>query len=233
VVFKARDGITELRHTAVLVKKFQEGKADRIAGFRIGPAGKSIVDVQNAGAGETKEVKQESTAQTLTLDLSASSLKWIGTKVTGKHNGTVAIKEGSLSVKDGQLTGGSFVLDMEKIVVEDLKAGQGKEKLEAHLKSKDFFKVDSFPKGEFELTEVSGADSAATIKGNLTLLGVTKGVSFPAKITYNDGGKAVKANAKFEIDRTDWHIVYGNDKSLKDKFIHPKIEIELELVSAQ
>jgi hypothetical protein len=37
---------------------------------------------------------------------SQSNIDWVGKKVTGSHNGTIAIKEGTLSLKDGKLIGG-------------------------------------------------------------------------------------------------------------------------------
>lgn len=173
------------------------------------------------------------------IDKSASKIKWTGRKgiagsKLGSHHGAISFAdEPTLTMKDGKIASGKFTFDMKSITVNDLKHNDGKDKLEADLKSNNFFNVEAFPKGEFEIVEVGGTDSVATIKGNLTLLGITKGISFPAQIKYNHGGKTVKANATFEIDRTEWNIVYGNDKSLKDKFIHPKIEIELEIVSKQ
>ena len=181
-----------------------------VAGLLLAAACSKAPDAQNAGAGETKEVKQESTAQTLTLDLSASSLKWIGTKVTGKHNGTVAIKEGSLSVKDGQLTGGSFVLDMEKIVVEDLKAGQGKEKLEGHLKSGDFFEVEKFPTASYEITKVSpneAGDYNTLLDGNLTIKGITKPMQFNANVSVKEGEVSIATEPK-DINREEFGVKF-------------------------
>ena len=70
---------------------------------------------------------------TYTVDTDASQLEWFASKVTGKHNGTVNIKSGSLEMTDGQLTGGSFEIDMPSITVTDLK-GDMKGKLEGHLK---------------------------------------------------------------------------------------------------
>lgn len=199
-----------------------------VAGLLLAAACSKAPDAQNAGAGETKEVKQESTAQTLTLDLSASSLKWIGTKVTGKHNGTVAIKEGSLSVKDGQLTGGSFVLDMEKIVVEDLKAGQGKEKLEGHLKAEDFFDAKKYPTAKFEITSVT-ADTVGggthKIEGNLTIKEVSKGISFKATVKNETN---MSATANFNINRKDWGVKY---EGKKDDLIRDEINFDVNLVA--
>jgi hypothetical protein len=35
-----------------------------------------------------------------------SNIDWVGTKVTGAHNGTIAVKEGEFILIDGELAGG-------------------------------------------------------------------------------------------------------------------------------
>ena len=42
------------------------------------------------------------------LDTEASSLKWLGAKITGKHFGSLTFADGEITQKDGQWTGGSF-----------------------------------------------------------------------------------------------------------------------------
>jgi len=49
------------------------------------------------------------------VDTNSSQIAWVGKKVTGQHNGTVNIKEGALEMEDGQVTGGSFTIDMTTI----------------------------------------------------------------------------------------------------------------------
>ena len=73
-----------------------------------------------------------------------SKLVWKGYKVAGSHEGTIAIKSGSLSFSDEKLVGGEFVVDMTTLVSTDLEGGY-KGKLEGHLKSDDFFGVANFP----------------------------------------------------------------------------------------
>ena len=73
--------------------------------------------------------------ETVKVNTAASVVEWTASKVTGKHNGTVAIKDGELKMNHGVLAGGSFTMDMTTIAVTDLTGG-GKAKLENHLKSK-------------------------------------------------------------------------------------------------
>lgn len=84
------------------------------------------------------------------------------------------------------------------------------DKLTDHLKSPDFFDVKQHPVATFVSTAIEvGADGKSTVTGDLTLLGVTKSVSFPATIT-TEGG--LKLNAQLSIDRTEFGMSYGSDK---------------------
>lgn len=83
------------------------------------------------------------------------------------------------------------------------------EKLTNHLKSPDFFDVNRFPKASFESTKIlDKEDGTVEITGDLTLLGKTNSVTFPATVS-TDGD--LKLEAKFKIDRTKWGMDFGTD----------------------
>ncbi len=46
-------------------------------------------------------------------------------------------------MKDGLIIGGTFIVNMKSLNVQDL-TGEWKEKLEGHLRSDDFFSVEKF-----------------------------------------------------------------------------------------
>lgn len=87
------------------------------------------------------------------------------------------------------------------------------EKLTGHLKSPDFFNVNEHPTATFTSTAIEPGEGAVTITGDLTLLGQTKSISFPANVSTDDG---LKLNAEFEIDRTEFGMDFGPDKILKE-----------------
>ncbi|OWY22979.1 YceI family protein [Sphingobacteriales bacterium UPWRP_1] len=179
----------------------------------------------------------------LKVDAQQSMVTWIGTKPTGRHNGSIKLTEGAVNVANGQLAGGSFVMNMNTVAVLDENMDESdRSDLTNHLKSEDFFDAAKFPDARFEITAVQPAtpDTAAktesnapaathNITGNLTLKGVTKSVTFPATIALTDAGLNAKAN--FNIDRTNWGITYKSDKSLGNKIIYPEVNIGINLVA--
>lgn len=91
----------------------------------------------------------------LVVDVTTSSLEWYGHKPFVEnygHAGTLAIIEGMVGVENGALVSGNFALDMNSIVCTDETLPQEKKDyLVGHLKSADFFAVDSFAVATFEL----------------------------------------------------------------------------------
>jgi len=193
---------------------------------------------------ETAETTEVTTAveagEATVLALSESTVKWTGKKLTGEHFGKINISEGSLFVDGDQLSGGSFTIDMNTITVEDLTDAAQNKDLTDHLFSEDFFNVAQFNAANFEITGVealAAADEAGNthnISGNLTIKGITQGISFPAKVDNNEAG--INASAKFNIDRTLWDIKYKSGKffpELGDKVISDEIGIELNLAATK
>ena len=64
------------------------------------------------------------------------------------------------------------------------------------------------------------------VTGNLTLHGVTKGVTFPAEITVD--GDTLSTTAEFTINRTDWNITY---KGVADDLIRDSVLLYFEIVA--
>jgi polyisoprenoid-binding protein YceI len=189
----------------------------------------------NSAPKETAEtaVAQETSAAsgtTYQLDKEASLVSFLGTKPVGTHTGDFKLTEGSLTVADGNVTSGSFTIDLASLVITD-KDFPYAPKLQEHLLSPDFFETAKYPTAKFEVTgsEVltNSIEGTHKISGNLTLKDSTQNVSFPATVTVSEND--FEATAKFSIDRTKWGLVYGNDKSLGDKFIYPVVEITLNL----
>lgn len=175
-------------------------------------------------------------AKTVALDPSQSKIHWVGKKVTGQHEGTVALKSGQIEIDGKNVKGGRFEIDMTSIKNDDLKDAEYNTKLTNHLKSDDFFGVEKHPVSTFTITSVkplkNRADATHEITGNLSIKGVTQPVTFPAKIDVS-GGKA-HAVGKVTIDRTKYNIRYGSGKffeNLGDKMINDTFELDLDFTS--
>lgn len=167
------------------------------------------------------------TAQTKKIDASKSNITWVGKKVTGSHEGTIKFQDGSLTFKKSKLTGGKFTVNMSSINVTDLKAGEGKEKLEGHLKADDFFGTANHPTGTLVFTKVAAKQNGVyTVTADLTLKGITKPVTFDLTV------KGSKATTALVVDRTKYDIKYGSGSffdGLGDKAIYDNFDLAVEL----
>ena len=175
----------------------------------------------------SEEVTVEKTAIVNNVDLTTSMMTWKGTKPTGAHNGTVALKSGGLVVENGVLKEGEFVIDMSTIKNLDMAGSAGAGKIEAHLKNADFFDIAVYPTSTFVITSVLEVEANLAVTGNLTIKDVTKSITIPAKISSEDGVTTF-TSALFNIDRADFNVKYGSKRwieGLKDKFIDDLVEM--------
>lgn len=171
--------------------------------------------------------------ETVKVNTAASVVEWTARKVTGQHNGTVAIKEGELKMNHGVLAGGSFTMDMTTITVTDITGG-GKAKLEGHLKSDDFFSVDSFNTAKLVITKVADkGDGNYHITADLTIKGITNPIEFDANL--KSEGDLIKATANIRVDRTLYNVRYGSGKffeNLGNSMIYDEFDLAVTLVTA-
>lgn len=185
-----------------------------------------------AGAPAALSENGEGEKVSLKIDTKQSKIFWTGKKVTGQHNGTLMIKSGFVELEDEVPTKVHIEFDLTTIVCEDLKDPGTNAKLIGHLKSDDFFSVKKYPVGTFtatEFTPISGAegrDANYTVKGDLTIKGITGPVEFEAFISAK--GKMLVSNGDLTFDRTKYDIRYGSGSffdGLGDKMIYDDVEL--------
>jgi len=175
-------------------------------------------------SGEAKDVK---------VNTKASTIVWSGSKVVGKtHTGTLELASGTLDISKGELKGGSFTVDMKTLVDTDLE-GEWKQKLEGHLRSDDFFGVETYPTAAFKITEVKSAGGDAyDVTGDITIKGKTESVSFTTSLTEVADG--YEASASITIDRSKFDVRYGSGSffdDLGDKAINDEFTLDVKLVT--
>ena len=155
-----------------------------------------------------------------------SKVNWKAYKVTGSHEGTIALKSGFLTFNEETLTGGEFVIDMTSINCTDME-GEYKGKLEGHLKSDDFFGVEANPTSTLVITKVkSSGKNSYKVTGDLTIKGKTNPITFDFSV-YGQ-----KASASLKIDRALYDIKYGSTsffEDLKDKAIYDEFDLNVTL----
>ena len=118
------------------------------------------------------------------VDTDQSIINWVGYKVTGQHEGTITLREGSLEFNKDQLTGGNFVMDMTSINTTDLE-GDYKNKLDGHLKANDFFGVKNIQKATLVFTSVTKNETNYSVVGDLTIKGITNKIAFDLEVSEN------------------------------------------------
>lgn len=163
------------------------------------------------------------------IDTQKSTINWVGKKVTGQHSGTINFAEGTIVVNGKSIRGGSFTVDMTSINTTDLQAGQGKEKLDGHLKADDFFGVEKYKTAKLEIKLISdNGDGTFNVTANLTIKDQTNPVNFVLKSTGKNS-----ASATVKVDRTKFGIKYGSGsffEGLGDKAIDNEFELNVNLV---
>ncbi|MDQ3552005.1 MAG: YceI family protein [Bacteroidota bacterium] len=201
-----------------------------------------MASCDNAPQGDTAVITDEqqvasAAGATYVVDTTNSRIRFVGHGVGKNHPGTFQLSSGQVVVANNTVTEGEFNINIRSIDLEQ-KESMFQNKLKPHLLSGDFFDADNFSSARFEITNVqtyqpNSNDTSIveganfTISGNFTLRNTTKNISFPANIELD--GSTLKAVGNFDIDRTQWQINYGNDKTLGDKFISEKVNIELDL----
>lgn len=179
---------------------------------------------------------------TYIIDPQASEVKWKGSKPTGVHNGIVPISAGSVTIADGNITGGTVEINMDGITVLD-QQGESKENLEAHLKGKtagkeeDFFNVDKYPKATYVINSATrlenDPDATHMLNGTLTIKDISKPVNFKAKVNIADN-KLTASTPEFSVDRTEYDIKFKSQKffnNLRDDFINDEFKLQINVTA--
>jgi len=145
-----------------------------------------------------------------------SKIEFDASKVTGSHHGSFEKFSGAVNYT-GKIETSSVTVSIEMASVKVDDPG-----LTKHLQTPDFFDVAKFPTATFTSTEIKpGGDKDAThtVTGNLQLHGVTKAITFPAKIAATP--EAVTVESTFAINRKDFGINYAGaaDNLIRDEVV--------------
>lgn len=168
-----------------------------------------------ARTGEAAQVASPAAAQgqRYLITPQNSKIEFVGSQVTGKHNGSFGDFSGQVDY-----TGNPETSRVNVTIKTDSLTADAPD-LTKHLKTADFFDVAKFPEATFVSTAIkAGGENGAThtVTGNLTMHGVTKAITFPATINVTPDAATVESN--FSINRKEFGINYAGaaDNLIRD-----------------
>lgn len=184
--------------------------------------GKTMAKVSEPAEVKTQAVGSATAAKKYVFSNAGSKFEFVGAKVTRKHDGAFNVFSGEIDLveDDPQQSVVTVEVATASLTADD-------PKLTEHLKSPDLLDVVKFPKATFRSTSIeASSDPVAThtITGNLEFHGVTKSVSFPAKVKVSKD--AIDADAEFAINRKEFGVVYPG---MPDDLIKDEVLLKLHL----
>ena len=166
------------------------------------------------------------------MDNDNSSIKWTGRELSTKsHYGSLQMKNGSLTVNTDGTINGIIKIDMTTIDCEDLQ-GRSKASLERHLRSDDFFSVESHPIATLTFNSEGGigAGNKLAFNGDLEIKGISHPISFESELKSVD--PKVSALVDMTFDRSKYNVRFRSGtffQNLGDKLIYDDIEISVDI----
>ena len=155
-----------------------------------------------------------------TMDNDNSSIKWTGRELSTKsHYGSLQMKNGSLTVNTDGTVNGIIKIDMTTIDCEDLQ-GRSKASLERHLRSDDFFSVESHPIATltFKSEGGIGAGNKLAFNGDLEIKGISHPISFESEVKNVD--PKVSALVDMTFDRSKYNVRFRSGTFFPVSYTH-------------
>ena len=175
-------------------------------------------DTSRATTGEAAHVASPAVAQgqKYLITPQNSKIEFIGSKVTGKQNGSFGDFSGQIDYA------GSPENSRVNITIKTDSITTDAADLTKHLKTADFFDVAKYPEATFISTAIkAGGERGAThtVTGNLTMHGVSKAITFPATINVTPDAATVESS--FSLNRKDFGINYAGaaDNLIRDDVV--------------
>ena len=172
-----------------------------------------------------------------TVDAESSTLEWVGSKVTGSHNGFIDFSSGSVAFIGEEIQSAELIVDMSSIKNTDISNPKYRTYLEDHLKSEDFFGVDSFPNSKIifnNWNEISDKTGDIEITCDLIIKGITNKITFPVSLQFSED--KVLAIGSLNVDRTLYDIKYKSKtifSDIGDSFIYDEFTLNFKIVANQ
>ena len=184
----------------------------------------------NPNQASTQQAQGVATADNIyNIETAQSQITWTGREVsTSYHYGTLDFVSGNFEISNGAIVNGEFIVDMTSINNQDME-GDSKARLEGHLKSDDFFSVESYPTASISINSSELiSDGKWNVSADLSIKGFTHPVNFEM-ISSEDGWSA---NLVFDRSKYDVRFRSGSFfENLGDKLIYDDIELSINLTT--
>ena len=168
------------------------------------------------------------TTGTWTIDPTHSEVGFVARHLmVTKVRGSFADVTGSVEVAD------ELSQSVANVTIATASVTTGTADRDGHLRSSDFFDVESFPEMTFRSTAFDGD----TLAGDLTIKGVTKPVTldveFNGVATDPWGNEKAAFEAEGELNRTDWGLTWNANLEKGGVLVSEKIKLVLDVQLAK
>ena len=134
----------------------------------------------------------------------------------------------------GQIVTGENPLDSSVTAEIELSSiDTGNEQRDAHIRSADFFEVETYPTMTYRSTGVRVEDGEYIVDGELTLKGVTKNVSLNLELNGFGpdpyGGTRAGFTATGELSRSEFNVAFNAPMANGGVVVSDKVTLHLEI----
>lgn len=151
------------------------------------------------------------------------------------HNGLIEVPgffrdfTGSINFDNTDVTKSSVQFTAKATSIDTGVAGR-----DNHLRTKDFFEVETYPEITFKSTKIEKKGKSWVLTGDLTMKGVTKSITFPFAIagflpaTERSGGR-MGVTAETVINRRDFGVNYDAKLPTGGQVVADNVKIILQI----
>jgi len=171
------------------------------------------------------------------FDINESEARWTGSKKIIKDyydKGSIKIKSGEVVFEAGSIKSGEVVFDMISISGETTShTSQPVTRLTEHLKSADFFEVETYPEAKYIVTGSEKTNGVYMLTGDLTLKGKTNPLNIFVNAVMTQEGNVLIAGIT-DINRATWDVRFGSESffnDLGDNIINDIFTLEFKVVA--
>jgi hypothetical protein len=171
---------------------------------------------------------EEVTTETFSVVVDESTINWRGAENEQHfHTGTVSFAEGSLMMTGDEVTGGTFLVDMNTIVANTEGYPEAKlEYLTSHLKDTDFFLVKDNPKVTVDVKSFKDGK----LQASFNVLGTVIEQDVPVTLTKEENSITIKGNFKLDISSTSMPYAKEMNEETGKPSLQPELEFDMNIV---